>query len=118
MTVVSDVALQNKRPGFGGAWYAIGAEILAPQKNARDLAGSPRWAIALMLIVVVSLLTNSINAGHVELASEIRTRVRAQNPHISEEDVEEAVSLGLKASKFSGILSAALAPLTLLATAG
>ena len=118
MSSITEASVLPAPASRSGAFRALGMIVVAPAETARRLAVERYWVLALLVAAVVSFVTTSVNISRVDIATEMRERLAAQDPHATEEDLRTGVEMARGLAKLGGFMSGAITPVTILVIAG
>lgn len=90
----------------------IGGVIVAPDGTLREIAARPDWVVPLILILLVSILTNILGSPHVDFETSVRESLEDRN--LSPDEIEQGLEFSRIIQKFLIPLTILMVPLSLL----
>lgn len=101
----------------GGLGKLIGM-FFEPSLVLRELAVKPTWVWPVIVLMVISLAAQLVIAPRLDMAGTIRERMERSGRQVSEEQLEQAVSMGGRIARITMYASPLFVPIMLLMLAG
>jgi len=87
--------------------------IFEPSETLRSISEKPDWAIPFVLIMLISIAVSMVILPHIDVAASVRQQMESK-PNITEEKIQQAVSIGTKMAKFNTVITIVVVAVVLL----
>jgi hypothetical protein len=99
-----------------GAFGRMTGALIAPVSTFREIAQKPDWIAVVIVLVVLSIISTVLVMPKLDIEGTMREQLG--DKQMTQEQIDEAVQIGLKVQKFTAPIAVVSVPIVLLIMAG